>query len=337
MINTRQIFLNNHERIGVYVGNYPINEIIRKAKLAEEMGFESIWNAEHYGELRDPFITLAALASATNRIKLATGVVGPYTRHPAIHAFALGTLDELSQGRMIFGIGAGNLTRMKDRLCIEGKKPLTYIKETVEIVRHLLVGKPVSYQGKVFSVSELSLGFSPIRTNIPIYIGATGDQMLKLTARIADGVLFSSITSPNYVKYAIKVMREETNKIERDFDEIDIACNILCCLSEDSKLAHQTVKPAILSFLARPVRGELIMEKAGLDAELLIPIRKALQSGDREEALKLVNDRMIDNLSIAGTPDECIKKLKKWRSAGVKLLIIETKDNYEETIKVFAP
>jgi 5,10-methylenetetrahydromethanopterin reductase len=326
-----------NKRIGVHATGGPISESIRKAKLADEMGFDSIWYSEHYGELREPFISLAALATATNRIKLATGVIGSYVRHPAIIAFTVGTLDELSNGRMILGVGAGNLTRLKNKLCIEGDRPLTYVKENVEIVRKLLTGKTVSYQGQVFKVSELTLGFNPFRNKIPIYIGATGEQMIKLAVRIADGVLFSNATSPNYMKYATRVMREEAKRICRDFDEIDIASNILCAVSEDSDLAREAVKPEIVSFLSRPVRGEYIMEKADLNADLLVPIRKAFQKGDRKEASRSITDEIIDSLSIAGTPDECLKKIKQWRDAGVMLPIINPKINFEETIKVLAP
>jgi len=329
--------LNSNKRIGVHATEGSISESVRKAKLADKMGFDSIWHSEHYGELREPFTSIAALATATNRIKLATGVIGPYTRHPAIMAFTVGTLDELSNGRMIFGIGAGNLTRLKNKLCIEGDRPLTFIKESIEIVRQLLTGETVSYRGQIFQVSELTLGFNPIRNKIPIYIGATGEHMLKLTVRIADGVLFSMATSLNYVKYATKVMQEEAKRIHRDFDEIDVASNISCAVSEDSDLAREAVKPGIISFLSRPVRGEDIMGKADLSTDLLVPIRRALQKGDRKEALKSVTDEIIDSLSIAGTPDECIKKLKQWRTAGVKLPVIAPKINYEETIKVLAP
>lgn len=337
MTKIRQKTYNCSERIGVHISNCPFNKSVRQVKFAEKMDFESVWHAEHYGELRDPFITLAAMASATSKIKLATGVVGPYVRHPAILAFTFGTLDELSHGRMIMGIGAGNLTRMKEKLNMEGKNPLTHVKESVEIIQHLLTGKSVNYKGNIFSVYDLSLGFSPVRTKIPVYIGATREHMLRLTARIGDGVLFSAATSPNYVKWAVQVMREEAKKIEKDFNKIDIACIISCCVSEDYDLARRAVKPGIMSFLARPVRGEFIMEKAGLKTELLVPIRKALQSGDKIEAEKFVSDEIIDNLSIAGTRDECIKRLEKWRAMGVKLPVIGPRGNYEETIKALAP
>jgi 5,10-methylenetetrahydromethanopterin reductase len=315
-------------------GTLSLVETIRHVQLAESMGFDSIWLAEHYGASRDPVTTVAALASSTRRIRLATGVVNPYTRHPAILAITLGTLDELSRGRVIFGLGAGNLTRLKNRLCVTGKRPLTHVEETVTIVRRLLTGRPLSYNGKVFQVADLTLGFDPIRAELPVYVGAVREQMLRLAARVADGVLLSTASSPSYVAYAMDVLKRETERLGRDFEEIDVACNVLCCVSEDPERARAAVKPRIIHFLARPARGEYIMDKAGLDRKSLTPIRQALQTGDRDGAAMHVDDEMVDRLSITGTPDACMRGLRQFREAGVTLPIVRPVDgNYQQAIR----
>ena len=111
-----------------------------------------MWVAEHYGAGRDPFVTIAGMASATKTIRLATGVVSAYTRHPAVVAFTLAALDEYSHGRIIFGLGTGNLVRLRERLQLDGKKPLTHVRELTEITRQLLTGKTVTYQGEIYQV-----------------------------------------------------------------------------------------------------------------------------------------------------------------------------------------
>lgn len=323
------------DRTGLgFGGTLSLVDAIRHAQLAESTGFDSIWHAEHYGAGRDPMTTLAALAASTRRIRLATGVVNPYTRHPAILAFALGTLDELSRGRVIFGVGTGNFDRLRDRLGVTGNRPLTHVEETVTIVRRLLTGRPLSFTGKVFHVANLTLGFDPIRAELPVYVGAVREQMLRLAARVADGILLSTASSPAYVAYAVGILKRETERVGRDLAEIDVACNVLCCVSEDREHARAAVKPRIMHFLARPTRGEYIMDMAGLDRESLTPIRRALQTGDRAGARLYVDDEMVDHLSITGTPDECLRGLRRFREAGVTLPIVRPVDgNYPQTIR----
>lgn len=323
------------DRIGLGLGGtLPFGQTIRHAQLAETMGFDSIWHAEHYGAGRDPVTTLAALAARTRRIRLATGVVNPSTRHPSVLAFTLGTLDELSHGRMILGLGTGNFDRMRDRLCMTVTRPLTHVEETVTIVRRLLTGQPLSFSGKVYQVANLTLGFDPIRSKVPVYVGAVQEQMLRLAARVADGVLLSTASPPAYAAYAVGVLKRERARLGRDVEKFDVACNVLCCVAEDSENARAAVKPRIMHFLARPGRGEFIMDMAGLDRKRLAPIRHALQTGDRDGAAKHVDDEMVDHLSITGTPDECLRGLRRFREAGVTLPIVRPMDeNYSQAIR----
>ena len=326
-------------RIGLgLTGTLSVQDSSRYCELAENAGFESAWVAEHYGVGRDPFVTIAAIASSTKTIKLATGVVSVYTRHPATISFTLGTLDELSKGRIIFGAGTGNLIRLKEKLRVNGERPFAHVRETVEITKQLLMGGTVSYQGKIFQVSELNLGFSPIRPKIPLYIGAIQEQMLKLAVQVADGVLFSVASPPGYVSYATKVMREEAYRIGRSFDEIDVASYVLCYVSEDSERAVEKLKPRLLSFLVRPRRGEFILEMAGLDTQQVIPIREAFKKGDRREAMRMITDEMIEELCIVGSSSECLKGLARFRRSGVKLpVIVPLDENYEAAINALAP
>lgn len=326
-------------RIGLgFTGTLSIQDSVRYAVLAENAGFESIWVAEHYGAGRDPFMTIAAMASATKAIKLATGVVSAYTRHPAVMGSTLGTLDELSRGRIIFGLGTGNLTRLRERLRLEGIKPFTHVQEVTEITRQLLSGRTVTYRGELFQVSKLNLGLNPYRPRMAVYIGAIQEQMLRLTVQIADGVLFSVASSPGYVSYAIRTMREEADRIGRRFDEIDVASYVLCHLSDDPEKAREKVKPRLLAFLVRPKRGESILEMAGLNPELITPIRAAFEKGNRREALRRITDKMIDELCIIGNASECAKGLMRFRRCGVKLpIIVPLEENYEEAIRALAP
>jgi 5,10-methylenetetrahydromethanopterin reductase len=326
-------------RIGLgLTGTLSIQDSCRYAILAENAGFESIWVAEHYGAGRDPFVTIAAIASATKAIKLATGVVSAYTRHPAVMGFTLGTLDELSRGRIIFGLGTGNLTRLRERLRLEGTKPFTHVREVTEITRQLLSGRKVTYRGEVYQVSKLNLGLNPYRPRMAVYLGAIQEHMLRLTVQIADGVLFSVASSPGYASYAIRTMREEADRVGRSFDQIDIASYVLCYVSDDLEKAREKVKPRLLTFLVRPKRGESILEMAGLNPELITPIRAAFERGKRREALRRITDKITDELCIIGNASECTKGLTRFRRSGVKLpIIVPLEENYDEAIRALAP
>ena len=151
-------------------------------------------------------------------------------------------------------------------------------------------------------MSKLNLGLHPTRPRMAVYIGAMQEQMLRLTVQIADGVLFSAASPLGYVSYAIRIMREEADRIGRKLDEIDVASYVLCYVSQDSEKAREKVKPRLLTFLLRPRWGEFIMEMAGLKPQLVDPIRAAFQKGDRRKALRKITDEIIDELCIVGSP-----------------------------------
>ncbi len=131
-----------------FTGTLSVKDSCRYSAITEKAGFESVWVAEHYGVGRNPLVTIAAMASATKTIKLATGVVSAFTTHPATLAFALGILDELTAGRIIFGVSTGNPVRLKEKLGMDVKRPFAHVRDTVEITKKLLIARTVSYQAK---------------------------------------------------------------------------------------------------------------------------------------------------------------------------------------------
>ena len=155
------------------------------AKLAEDAGFQNIWITDHYNN-RDVWSTLAVLSMMTNKIKLGTGVTNPYTRNSAITASSIASINELSGGRAILGIGPGDKATF-DKMGIEWDKPLSRVKESVLAIRAFLAKEQVNQAG--FKGAQMAFGPS----KIPIYIGAQGPKMLELAGAIADGVRIEGV------------------------------------------------------------------------------------------------------------------------------------------------
>jgi len=304
------------KRCGIgFSGELPLRDMIKYAKFSEEKGFESIWMPEDYF-LREAISPLTCFALLTKKIKCASGIVNPYTRNPVIVAITMATLDELSNGRIILGIGTGARETV-EKMGIPFKKPLMTIRESVHIIRQLLREGRVTFDGQIFKIHDVRLGFSPVRTRIPIYIAAIGPKMLQLAGEIGDGVLLTAGCSPEYVKYAVENVKIGAERAHRDPNEIDIASHILYSVSEDLQVARNAVKKYLADYLT-----PLMLRLSGFnkaDTELL---ESALKRGNFLEASKYVLDVMVDAFAASGNPERCQKKLREYEAAGVNLPVV---------------
>jgi 5,10-methylenetetrahydromethanopterin reductase len=323
------------EKIGIsFTGvPLPVRNVVELVKYVEEKGFYSAWILEDYF-LRDGISYLANLAYNTRKIKLATGLINPYTRNPALIALTIATLDELSNGRMILGLGAG-VQPLVEQMGIPFRKPLKTVEEAVEIVRLLLKngfkGEKTTYQGEIFKINDVDFGtcpyfaefgrFKPIRDNIPIYVGAIGPKMIQLAGKIADGVLLSLGSAPQYVKhFVIKNLKIGAEKAGRSLDEIDIATYILCSVSKDRNDEHKAAKGFVTYAIAyTPVE---ILEVCGYSEDDVKPIREALETKGLKEAMKHVTEDMFKTFAIIGSPEECREKIIEYIEMGTKHPII---------------
>src|SRR6266481_9522585 len=160
--------------------------MIERARVADEAGAHSIWVAEAWG--RDAFTSLTLLAEHTRRIGLATGIVNTYSRTPGALAQHFATLDELSGGRMIIGLGTSGPQVIEHFHGVTFNPPLTRMREYVDIINLLMAGQPLNYDGKLFKLSRgFTLRFEPVRKHIPIYIASLNRKSVEYTAQAADG------------------------------------------------------------------------------------------------------------------------------------------------------
>lgn len=296
-------------RTGVWFqGGLPVGTAVDLARTAEAAGVDSVWVAE--GPVaRDAFVTLAAIAAATERVELATGVTNPFTRHPAQLAASFATLDELSGGRVVCGLGIG-LRDQLARLDADVSKPLTAAREMVALVHGLLARETVELDGAQFRVDGVRLGFKPPRDRIPIVLAATGPKMCALAGE-TDGIYLLYGTH-EYLRTALG----HTEKSRTPGSDFRVASPILLAADDDREAARERVKVGLGLTLTEP-SGEAMLEANGLDPALVQPMRDGLASGGVRELAAAVDELIVDCLAIAGTHAECVERLVDAVDAGI--------------------
>jgi 5,10-methylenetetrahydromethanopterin reductase len=287
------------------------------AKRAEDLGFDSIWLTETRFT-RDAITTAAAVAAATNRVRIGTAVTNPFTRGAVLTAVTFATLDELAEGRLIFGFGPGSPHILR-RQGFGFDLPLTRMREHIDVVRQLLSGERVSYEGKTVSVENVALDFQPYRPNIPLYLGVTGPKALECAAEIADGVILNGFVSAAYTKRAVERMRRRLADAGRAEDDFEIASWLMVSVDRDSAKAKDAVRPMVATYLANFPN---IARESGLPQDLLDTIGSVYMGQGVAEAAKHVDDEVVTLLSCSGSPDECRALIQERRDAGADLPVL---------------
>jgi 5,10-methylenetetrahydromethanopterin reductase len=309
--------------------------ILKFARLIDRERYHSIWKTEDY-YFRDGISLLSAIAVHTKNIKIGTDVINPYTRNPALIAMTAATIDEVSSGRFILGIGSSTKVCVEEQMNIKLGRRITVLKETVEAIRKILSGDLVNFEGKEVKLKSVHLGFKPYRKNIPIYLAAVGPKMLQLAGEIADGVILTAASSPKYIRdFAIENIKIGAEKGGRKIEQIDICCNIIFSFSRRLERAKKLAKLMVGLCLSPPEYGKLIMKESGMEEELLIPIQQSFKEGDISSLWKYVTNDMVELFSVTGDETECRKKLFEYITAGVNTLILWPMSNYKQTIKKF--
>ena len=221
------------------------------AGIAEGAGYESLWVTERYFH-EETFSLLGFLASATQDIKLGLGVANPYTRNPALLAMASATLDRISGGRFLLGLGRSERFVIRDRMGILYSDPRSTMEDAVAIIRDLLAGRRVTSTEGRFRLGNVHLETKPVQTNLPIYLAAIGPKALRLAGAIADGVVLNAYTPTSYVRYAVAEIRKSALEAGRDPDSIDIACMLVVRLTEDPESIWHSLKQRIVRLLEEP-------------------------------------------------------------------------------------
>jgi 5,10-methylenetetrahydromethanopterin reductase len=305
-------------RLGIvlYHGIESGAELKEYGRIAEEAGFESLWVTERYFH-EETFSLLGFLAAATQRIKLGVGVVNPYTRNPALLAMASATLDRISGGRFLLGLGRSDKPVIQGRMDIPYGDSRATLGEATILIRSLLSGERISSASGRFKLNGVRLATTPIQQKLPIYLAAIGAKGLRLAGSVADGVLLNAYVPPAYVRYAVEEVRNAAQAAGRDPHTVDIACMLVVRLTDDRAGMIPTLKQRVVRLLDEPHVGEILLEKGGFDPGILQPLRKTVKSDGEKAAVHLITDAMVDAFYLVGPADYCKARIEEYRKAGV--------------------
>ena len=293
-----------------YVGT--AREIVDLTVLAEQAGFDFVW-FPHDVFMRNTWVMTSAVAEHTTKIMIGSVGTNPYTTNPSEIATYIATLDELSAGRAVLGLGLHG-PAMVEWNGIDASNYLTRTREAVEIVRALLRGEVVNYQGEEFDwTDQCYLRFEPIRANVPIYVCPVGPDYLALSGAIGDGSL-PMITPPESAAYMVQAIMAGAEAAGRDPGEIDIAGCAWLSLS-DTRMAATDVLRKMIAYFG-PYLEAPALATVGLTPEDLQPLKKLTDAGNFEEAVASVTEPMF-RLAIAGTPDEVIEQIERVAAMGI--------------------
>jgi 5,10-methylenetetrahydromethanopterin reductase len=289
---------------------YPTAQLVKLGELAEQVGYHALW----YTDLRfarDCFLGLGAIAARTQRILLGPGVSDPYSRHPALTAASIATLDELTGGRAVMGLGiGGNGLR---ELGIERRLPVAGLREAVEVIRGLFAGDLVAMQGKVVTLASTKLDFKPVQQRIPIYVATHGAQITRLVGQIADGILIANVLVPATYETYLKHLDEGMQKAGRPAGAVDIGLRVEACLAEDDEAAFTVMLRRVTSRILSQYPHWDYLEASGVTLpEAFVDI--ARQPDSRKmvaAAMKLMPREVVESMVLAGDPDRVAAQLAK--------------------------
>ena len=306
------------DRVGFGLPGQPsARDMMGLAKRAEELGVDSVWLTETRFT-RDAITSAAAVAAATNRVRIGTAVTNPFTRGAVLTAVTFATLDELAEGRLIFGFGPGSPHILR-RQGFGFDLPLTRMREHIDVVRQLLTGERISYEGRTVSIDGVALDFQPYRRTIPLYLGVTGPKALDAAAEMADGLILNGFVSADYSRRAIERVHARAADVGRSRERIEIASWLMISVDRDSAKAKDAVRPMVATYLANFPN---IARESGLPDAVLETIGQTYTEGGVAEAARHVGDDVVTRLSCAGTPTECLELIQARRDAGVTLPIL---------------
>ena len=282
---------------------HPTERLVELGLTAENAGFDTVFASHHYNN-RDPFAALSLLAEHTEKIRLGPGVTNPYETHPVTLASRMATLDELSAGRAVFGVGPGDPSTLRN-LGLEDERGLRSVLESFRVAKRLWAGERVTHDG-TFTARDAGLNYEV--GEIPTYVGGEGPGMCRMAAKHADGLLFNG-SHPADVAWAAERVREGLDERPEAYGKFDFAAYASVSIAEDDAAAREAARPPV-AFIAAGAPPP-VLERHGLDGERATAIGEAISSGEFSAAFDRVSAAMIDAFCIAGTPETVERRVNE--------------------------
>ena len=313
-------------KIGVilpYEGGLPFADALEMTQRAEALGFDSVWVPEAWGT--DAISLLGALAARTERIRLGTGIVNVFSRTPTLLGQTAATLDLISNGRFILGLGTSGHQVISGWHGMRFDRPLQRMRETVEIVRRVLRQERLRFEGEIFTLNQgLKLLARPVRPTVPIFLATLTPAGLRLTGEVADGWI-PTLFSPDHLDLFRPELEAGALAAGRSLDSLEIAPYVPVLIDDDRSAARDAIRPWVALYVggmgsrAKNFYNEVV-QRYGFKEEAR-DIQELYLTGKKLEAIRRVPDTLVDAITIVGPPDYVRERVEAWSSAGVTLLL----------------
>ena len=309
-------------QIGFTGGREERLEVVERVKVAEDLGVESVWVAEAWG--RDAFSILTQLALVTEKIQLGTAIVNVFSRTPAVLAMTFGTLDDLSQGRAIVGLGSSGANVIEHWHGVPFEKPATRLREYVQIINTIMKQEKLNYDGKVFKLERgFTAQFPTYRDHIPTYIASITPKSVMQTGEIADGWI-PIYWSKDKIGAGVDMLMEGAKKAGRTRADITVAPSTVVQITDagtEEQVRMQARGPIAFYIGRMGTYYYEMLESHGYDEEVK-KVKEGWAARDPRAAALGVSDRLLEQTAVVGPVESCAEQLDERRALGVDLPII---------------
>jgi F420-dependent oxidoreductase-like protein len=297
--------------VGTFIGvGRALETALQRVERAESLGYESAY-VTHIAA-RDSLTVLAAYASRSSRVKLGTGVLPIHSRTPVATAQAAATVDELSGGRMVLGLGISHRVTVENWYGAKIEKPVAEMREYVEAVRAMFRGEDPRHDGR-FPTRFRFMGYEP-RPELPIYVAALSPAMLRLAGEIADGAMLW-LCNPDYIReVVVPELTTGRRRAGKDLDGFDIVAAVPAAVTDDVEVARASLRHELIPYFSLPFYRAMI-ERSGFEDDIAA-FDTAMQGGDTEGAAGAISDAFLGQLAAIGSPTEAMAAVERYREAG---------------------
>jgi probable F420-dependent oxidoreductase len=284
---------------------------VRIAAAAESFGYADAWSSEIGGG--DGLTPLAALSQRTETMRLGVALLPAATRPPALLAMSAATLQDLSGGRFVLGLGASSRTIVEDWMGGDWGLPLTRLRETVEATRLALSGERIPFEGRTLRMDFRREG---VAVEVPIMLGALGPQALRAAGEIGDGLLLTFAAAESIPTLVDQVRR---GRGDRGMDGFEVVCRVPVAVGEPDPTVEAALRRFVAGYAATPLYNRFLRAQ-GFEREAEA-IRSAWREGRRDAAVAAVGPDLLDTVTVAGPPERCAERLRRY-ATGVDTLIV---------------
>ncbi|MDR7485052.1 MAG: LLM class flavin-dependent oxidoreductase [Armatimonadota bacterium] len=325
-------------RLGVGVlQDLPPRELAEYARWCESLGYAHFWyaNEKFY---RDMYVGLTVAALSTSRILLGTFVADPYTCHPALTAVAIASVDEVSDGRAMLVLGAGGAAAAP--LGFQRIRPAQAVGEAIQVIRQLLTGDRVTFEGQVITFRGGKLSF-PARANLPIYVASRGDLVLSAAGELADGVMIATYATPEGIRHGLSRVRRGTIRAGRRLEDLALFARVDACISDDPREATEAVRPMVARLLGSSYPDRSFVRALGLDVpQPLEEILKQRNHALTSASAHLVPEELVRAYTWAGTAEQVAERVAAVADLGIQNITFlphpPPGGNIRTTVRAFA-